>query len=174
MKSFFVVVGLSSLVTLWAADPVPMNVKVGEWESTVTSQVSGIPAAQIPQIPPEQLARIPPEQRARIEAAMKQAGGAPRTTTTKHCVKKEDLTKMPLADRQNCKTTVLSSSATKQELRMECDIQGTKTTANATFEATGPDSVKFNVQAASGEKGSTFNMNVNGTSKWLGPTCTEN
>src|ERR1700684_3503437 len=91
---------------IWAADPVPMDVKPGQWETTITTQMAGMPAA--PQIPPEQLARIPPEQRAKVEAALKQAGGGPRSSTTKNCVKKEDLAKMSMNNDQTCKTTLVS------------------------------------------------------------------
>jgi len=51
-----------------AADPTPLNLKVGEWEYTVTMKMAGMPQApqQMPQIPPDQLAKLPPEQRAKI------------------------------------------------------------------------------------------------------------
>src|SRR5271156_871304 len=82
----------------WAADPVPLDLKTGQWEYTVTTQMTGMPQAaagkQMPQIPPETLAKLPPDQRAKIEAAMKQASGMasgqPTTTTSKNCIKKED------------------------------------------------------------------------------------
>src|SRR5579863_8764845 len=85
----------------WAADSVPLDVKTGEWEYTVTTQMTGLPQSaqhQMPSIPPEQLAKMPLEQRARVEAALKQAGamasGKPTTTTSKSCIRKEDLAKM--------------------------------------------------------------------------------
>src|SRR5690348_1514873 len=84
---------------LWAADPVPMDVKTGEWETTTTTKISGF---QIPPLPEEQLARMPPDQRARLEAIMKQATN--RTTTVKGCLKKEDLTQLKLNDNKDCKT----------------------------------------------------------------------
>lgn len=149
----------------WAADAVPMDVKTGQWETTVSSRVSGV---QIPAIPPEQLARMPADQRARLEAMMKQAGN--NNTTTKSCIKKEDLTKLQLNNDQNCKSTLVSSSKTKQELHLECERNGNKQTATMTIEAQGPESVKFAMQA-SNEGTANMNMTMTGSSKWLGPDC---
>src|SRR5215831_17213660 len=85
MKYLFTLTLVLSGMT-WAADPVPMDVKTGEWETTVTMQMGGLQAAgKMPAIPPEQLSKMPPEQRARIESAMKALGGAPTTTTSKNC-----------------------------------------------------------------------------------------
>jgi hypothetical protein len=166
----------------WAADPVAMDVKTGEWEYTVTTQMAGMPQAtqhQMPSIPPEQLAKMPPEQRAKIEAALKQAGamasGKPTTTTSKNCIKKEDLEKMiPNGNKeQSCKVTLVSSSRTKQELKMDCESNGGKQTGTVVVEALSSESTKFNLQVASNQDGHAMNMTVNGTSKWLGATCTD-
>jgi hypothetical protein len=168
----------------WAADPVPMDVKTGEWEFTVTTHMSGMPQSdqpmQMPSIPPEQLAKMPPEQRAKIEAALKQAGamasGKPMTTTSKNCIRKEDLAKLiPNRSKdQSCKVTIVSSSHTKQELKMDCDENGGKQTGTMVVEALSPESTKFNVQLASNQDGRAMNMTVSGTSKWLGAACTDN
>ncbi len=71
---------------LWGADKVqPLNVKLGLWEVTSTTNVSGMPP-----IPDDVLARMTPEQRARMEAAMKaRSGEGPKTTVRKECITKE-------------------------------------------------------------------------------------
>ena len=172
---FSVALILAAAPAVWAADPVPMNLKTGQWEVTVTMQNNGAAQRQMPQIPPEQLAKLPPEQRARIEAMLAQAGGAPRTTTSRSCVKKEDLTKLPLQNDQNCKTTLLASSPAKQEIRVECDRNGAKQSGTMTIEAVNAESVKFSVVSATSDagKGVNMSMNMTGTSKWLGPVCVE-
>jgi len=162
----------------WAADPIPMNVKTGQWEATVTSQISGLQSGrQMPQIPPEQLAKLPPEQRARIEAAMKMAGGAPTTTVSKSCITKEDLLKLNPNNNdrnQNCKTTLVSSSGTKQELTVACESNGGKQNGTITVEALSSDSMKFSVQMTATNNGRpAMNMTINGTSKWLGAACSD-
>jgi|SRR5580698_7897679 hypothetical protein len=156
---------------VWAADPVPMDVKPGQWESTVTMQMAGMPA--VPQIPEEQLAKLPPEQRAKVEAALKQASGGPRSTTNKNCVKKEDLAKLPLNNDQTCRTTLVSSSRSKQEIHLDCDRNGNKQTGTMIIEALNPETIKFSIQAAANDNGKNMSMNVAGTSKWLGAACTD-
>jgi hypothetical protein len=177
----FVVLALSAGATAWAADPIPLNVKTGQWETTVTTQVTGMPqsAQQMPTIPPEQLAQMPPEQRAKIEAALKRAGamtsGKPTSITSKNCIKKEDLAKFnPNASKdQSCKMTVVSSSLTRQELKMDCESHGSKQTGTVVVEALSSESTKFSVQVAANQDGHAMNMTINGTSKWLGETCSD-
>jgi Protein of unknown function (DUF3617) len=98
----------------------PLNVKTGEWESTLTNETTG----QMP-IPQEMIDKMTPEQRAKMEAMMKARGmQGPRTTVTKHCVKKEDLDKPFGNDNKSCKQNIVTSSATKQEIHLECDMGG--------------------------------------------------
>lgn len=158
---FSVSIALLAASAVWAADPVPMDVKTGQWETTVISQASNI---QIPQLSADQLSKMPPDQRARLEAIMKQAMN--RTSTSKGCVKKEDLTKLPFNSNKNCKTTVVSSSRSKQVLHLDCDFNGTKQAADMTIEAASPESVKFSVQSTG-----AATLNINGTSKWLSQDC---
>src|SRR5271154_6802349 len=161
----------------WAADPTPLDLKTGEWEYTVTMQMTGMPQQsapqQMPQLTPEQLAKIPPEQRARVEAMMKQganmASGRPTTTTNKNCVKKEDLVKLnPMANAdKSCKMTVINSTRSKLEAKMDCDAPDNKTTSTVTVEASSSESSKFSVVSKGTSNGQPINMTVNGTGKWL-------
>ena len=185
---FFVALTLMSAPAIWAADPVPMNIKTGQWEMTITRQLSGLPQAArpVPQIPADKLAQLPPEQRARIEAMLANAAGggaAPRTTVTKTCVTKESLAQMQTDEnsRPNCKSTVLSSSLTKQVVRSECEIAGAKRVSTATFEAIGPESVKFTIvsdpadspRPGAASPAASMSLTISGTSKWLGPVCAD-
>ena len=166
-----------------AADPVAMDAKTGEWEYTVTTQMTGMSMPQsaqgMPAIPPDQLAKMPPDVRAKVEAAMKQsasmASGKPTTMTNKNCVKKEDLAKMMpnVNKQQNCKTTFVYSSRTKQEMKMDCDQNGQKMTGTLVVEALSSDSTKFNMQMTMMQDGKPMGMTVNGTGKWLSATCTD-
>ncbi len=164
---------------VWAADLTPMNVKTGQWETTMTMQMSGMPmqAHQMPAIPPEALAKMPPEQRAKMEAMMSgMGGGAPKPIVEKSCIKKEDLTKMPMADRdKSCKSNVISTSLMKQVIEVACDHNGVKTVSTMTVEATSSDAIKFNMVSKStgGEQNVNMSMNMSGTSKYLGPVCAE-
>jgi Protein of unknown function (DUF3617) len=167
---------------VWAADPTPLDLKTGEWEYTVTMQMTGMPqpsTAQVPQIPAEQLAKLPPEQRAKIEAALKQAGnmasGKPSTTTSRNCVKKEDLVRLnPLSNAdKSCKMTVISSSHNKLEAKIDCDSAANKSTSTMTIEASSSESSKFRVVSTGTAEGRPMNMTIDGTGKWLSATCTD-
>jgi hypothetical protein len=110
---------------------------------------------------------------------MKQGGnmaaGKPTTTTNKNCVKKEDLAKLnPRGNTdQSCKINVINSSRTKQEIKMDCDSNGSKQTGTMTIEALSSESMKFNLQVAGNQNGQPMNMTINGAGKWLSSTCTD-
>jgi hypothetical protein len=152
-----------------AAQTTPLNVKTGEWESTMTNETTG----QMP-IPQEMLDKMTPEQRAKMEAMMKARGmQGPRTTINKHCVKKEDLDKPFANENKACKQTVLTSSATKQEVHMECEVGGGKQVGTLKLEAPDSSTVKGSMQMAASNGGRTMNVNSIFSAKWLGPACTE-
>lgn len=160
------IVGVAVLVCSagWAADSItPMDVKLGQWETTVTSNNS------MPAIPPEILDKMPPEQRARIEERMKN-----RTTVSQSCLKKEDLDKAMKfgAEDTACTRTIVTSSRSKQEIHIECARGGSKQTGTLRIESTGSDSIKGSLElTVSGTRPMTINTTF--TSKWLGPTCKE-
>lgn len=157
--------------TLWVADLHALDVKTGEWETTVTGQMTGMPA-----IPPEALARLTPEQRAKLESAMGARGAKPMVST--HCRTKEMLSQawntgqMPKA----CTTALTTSSSNKQEVHMECDQNGRKTSGTVKVEALDSEHIRGSFQmsaAASDDGGHAMSMNYSFTSKWLGAACTE-
>jgi hypothetical protein len=154
----------------WAADAVqPLDVKLGLWESTSTMERTGAPP-----IPAEVLARLTPEQRAKIEERAKaSAQQGPKTATRKHCVKKEDLDKAMAFgnDDKNCHRTVVATSSSKLEFRMECGAGTMKSNGTVRIEAVSSEHVKGSIQMTVGD--GTRNMKLNSTfdSKWLGPVC---
>lgn len=152
-----------------AAQTTPLNVKTGEWESTLTNETSG----QLP-VPQEMIDKMTPEQRARMEAMMKARGmQGPRTTVTKHCVKKEDLDKPFGNENKSCKRSIVTSSATKQEIHMECEMGGGKQVGTLKFEAVDSSTVKGSMQMTASNGGRIMNINSTFSAKWLGPACTE-
>jgi hypothetical protein len=182
---FSIALVLVAAPAVWAADPVPMNIKTGQWEMTMTRQVSGLGQSSrpMPQIPADKLAQLPPEQRARIEAMLANAGAGGAPTVYKSCITKENLSEMQSGQASsgaaNCKNTVVSSSSTKQVIQSECVIGGAKRLTTATFEALGQDSVKFTIVsnpsdgAKADSPAAAMSLNISGTSKWLGPVCTD-
>ena len=155
----------------WAVDPVPMDVKLGLWESTVTIQI-GMPA-----LPPELLAKMTPEQRAKMEAARQGRGaGNSRTDSTKHCVTKETLSQMlSFGDNraQNCKKTLVGSTSTKQVIHVECTTAATPSTGDLQFEAVNPETIKGSMVMKAGQGGRGMSNKMEFTSKWLGADCSD-
>ncbi|HXA03333.1 MAG TPA: DUF3617 domain-containing protein [Bryobacteraceae bacterium] len=155
---------------VWAGDTVqPLDVKLGLWESTTTMEHSGAPP-----IPDEVLARLTPEQRAKIEERAKaSAQQGPKTTTRKNCIKKEDLDKaMAFGNNdKSCHRTVLASSSSKMEFRIECGAGTMKSNGDVHIEAINSEHVKGSVQMTMGDGTRSMKLNSTFESKWLGPVC---
>ena len=153
----------------WAADPVPMDVKLGLWESTVTTQM-GMPA-----LPAELLAKLTPEQRAKMEAAMQgRGGGSSRMNSTKHCMTKETLNEaLSLAENksQNCKRTLVSSTGAKQVIHVECTSATMTTSGDLQFEAVNRETIKGSMVMNAGQGGRGMSTKMEFTSQWLGADC---
>ena len=150
----------------WAADPVPMDIKPGLWESSVTTPMGGMPA-----LPPEVLSKLTPEQLAKMEAAM--GRGGPRMMTSKHCVTKETLSEMSSFNEnraQNCKQTLVSSTGTKQVIHMDCTVGQTTSSSDLQFEAVDRENLKGSMVMSAGP-GGRVGTKMEFTSKWLGADC---
>jgi len=170
MRSIFVVVILTSSVAVWAADKAqPLNIKVGLWEISTTTTRSG----QMP-IPTEFLARLTPDQRARMGERMKaNSAEKTKTTTRKECMTKEKLAKDSAfgEDDQKCTRTVVSSTGSKTEVKMQCAYEGTKNDGTFVIEALNSESVKGSVQVVATGGGHTMNSSSTITGKWIGSVC---
>jgi hypothetical protein len=157
--------------TIWGADSGrPLDVRPGMWESTTTTQASGTPS-----IPPEILAKMTPEQKAAFEARMK-AGmpQGPQTRVTKHCVTQEELSKgLTFGDEhRSCQRTVVSSSSSKQEIRMECSSAGITAKGTIRIEALDAEHLKVSSEFTSGDGPHGMKISVTGTGKWVSDACT--
>jgi len=155
-----------------AADTItPLDVKLGQWETTTTTDSSGLPP-----IPPELLQRLTPEQRAKMEEMMKsRASAGPKTTTRKSCLKKEDLDKaLSFGSDERCNRTIVTSSRSKQDIHLECAIGGGKQTGTIRVEALSSENVKGAMQMTMSGGDRTMNMNYSFNAKWIGPVCTKN
>lgn len=148
-----------------------LNVRPGQWETTVNGATPGGAAAALP---PGVLDRLPPDQRAKIEAQMKAAGQA-RTNTSTGCVTKEDVAKgfQPANVPQSCKYEVTLSTASQLKMTMTCETDKTKGTGTIQVDAVDSENVKGSMQSAMSVNGQTMNTNMTFTSKWVGPTCSE-
>jgi hypothetical protein len=156
-------VAVTLLLSTLPVHAAPLDVKTGLWETTSTSQMSGMP------IPESALKDMPPEQRARIEAIMKQRQEqGPQSHTYKTCITQEDLNR-PFDKKdnmENCTQTILTATRTVQEYKIQCT-------------GSMPHSGVLHVEALSRERvKSTIKMNLpTGTvdnemsGRWLSADC---
>jgi uncharacterized protein DUF3617 len=156
-------------LSLWAGDKIQaLDIKLGLWEITSTVAMTGMPA--MPNIPPDVLAKMPPEQRAKMQAAM---GGSPTTTVRKVCITKEKMDKQTAFndERKNCTRTVVSSSSSKLDIKMQCTEQDATMNGTIHVEALSSENVKGTVRMAMNGGGRNMNMNSDFTSRYLGSAC---
>jgi hypothetical protein len=157
-----------ALVTAQAAD-VPLNVKTGLWQSTVSMQTSG----QLP-IAEADLAKMPPEKRQQFEAAMKAAlANASKPHVVKSCVTTEQLRKglsFKSDAGPSCKRTVVSSSASAWEMHEECTGASPRT-STIRFRAPNPEQIDGQMQMTMtrGDRTMTSDGTIHG--KWLSADC---
>lgn len=166
MKRIVIAIVLSSVA--WAQTKLqPLNVRTGLWESTITTSTSG----QMP-IPAEMLARLTPEQRAKFEARMKQ-NSAPksRTYTNRDCETKEKLAEQPFNSEKECKQTIITSTSTKAEVKMVCELGDVRSSGTMRIDVLSPESVKGAGQMTSNGGGHTMTVNTSFSAKWLGSSC---
>jgi Protein of unknown function (DUF3617) len=147
----------------------PLDVKLGLWETTVTTTMTGLPT-----IPDSALAQMPPDQRAKIEQMIQERNGKP--TTTKSCLTKDKLQNTNPFQKAppGCTYTVLSSTGSKMEVKMECTRNGMTMAGNVVVNASDSENVKgtvhMNATSSTGESGA-MKMDSSFTSKWVAAAC---
>lgn len=166
-KGVYGLVLLTSMAVLAAGKLQPLNVKLGLWEVTQTSTISGQPP-----IPADMLSKLTPEQRARIEERMKANAGDKTTTTYKSCLTKEKLEQDPaFLNKSKCTWTVLASSSSKADARGVCMNGDVKIDVTLHVEALNTESVKASSQGDASAGGHTMISNSTYVAKWVGPAC---
>ena len=153
----------------WGADYHALDIKPGQWETTISTDMNGPPP-----VPPEVLARLTPEQRARIEQRTKSLSG--RTTTHKGCLTKEKLDKPALFgnEQKSCTYAIKTSTASTQEIGVECANERMKSTGMVRIQALDSENVKASVHMTMTFGDQTSEINSSWTSKWIGPSCDAN
>jgi hypothetical protein len=146
-----------------------LDVKTGHWEVTSSGEATGTPP-----IPPEVLAKMPPEQRAQIQArmaAMMERSNKPEVTRS--CITEKSLQRgldLNQRERPECKRTVVNSSSSQIDVRMECTGEQKM---NGTFHVEAIDRQtirgKFDMVVSNGANTMTMQRTLQG--KWLGNDC---
>jgi len=143
-----------------------LNVKTGQWETTVATKIDGNP------IPKNVLEQMPPDRRAKIEQAMAARAAskaAPKTHTT--CITEEDLDKgvQTMDIRAECKKTILAQTPTHQEVAIECSRNGVTSKGHMTVDALSKESIQGKMEMTVGDG----KVIADFSGKWIGATCPE-
>jgi hypothetical protein len=157
------------MTTLSAADFRPLDVKTGQWQTTMTGQTSGTAP-----IPDELAKRLTPEQLAKVQAAMQARNG--KSSVNKTCLTKDQLDKPFNAGddaSKSCTHNLISSSGARQEVHIECNREGIKATGTVKVEAVDSETIKGTITMTASNNDHTMNINNSFTSKWIGPACAE-
>jgi hypothetical protein len=166
----FIALIVASASTLWAADQYqPLDVKTGLWEVTTITNLSG----QIP-IPPDVLEKLTPEQRARFQERMNAKAMQPsKPIVSRNCLTKEQLDKgySFTENRKSCTPTLVSSTKSKVEVRLECVENDVKIDAKVQFEAIDSENVRGQTQSVATGGDHTMNSSSTFAAKWLGSSC---
>ncbi len=146
-----------------------LDVNTGLWEVSSTGETSGTPP-----IPAEALARMPPEQRAQMQAAIASAmAQSNKPTIARLCITQKTLQRgMDFNQREsaNCERSVMDSSSSKMNIRMECTGDETM---NGTFhiEALNRQAIRGSLHMVVSNGGNAMTVNRDIQGKWLASNC---
>ena len=150
--------------------------KTGLWELQYTAEGPAMQAEQ--ERFQKELASMPPEKRARMEAVMKQRGTGPGGAPVgqmRFCLTPEDLAEQSssnylkgLNDESNCKSKIMSESASEVRIHATCVNRhgGTREVDTRVYDIS-PD--HYAVDMRSRETGNDMHMQQK--ARWLGSDC---
>lgn len=166
MRNLFILIALGQVA---ATQYQPMNVKTGQWQTTVLVNSGGSLA-----MPSDYMAKLTPEQRVRVESAMKQAS-KPKTTTrvNQDCLTQDDLNRgTPFKpDDKQCTQKILGSSSSSLNVEEDCSESGMVSKTVLSLQAENPELVKGTGTVTMSSEGHAFTSNITFTSKWLSLSC---
>jgi len=167
-RSHWIAIALSTAVipvVLAAADTPALNVRLGLWETTSTTNVGG-------HMPAVDTSKLTPEQKARMDAMMKQMMGS-HTNTTRSCLTRERLERGTLTDEQNqpgCKTTITKNTSTTLEANEVCTGENART-IQLHFDAPSPTNVTGTFKSSGGARGQMMTVDGTITGHWVSADC---
>lgn len=154
-------------LSVGAAAPERLNVKLGLWEMTSIMRISGVPP-----LPKEVLDKMTPQQRAKMIADLKAASQEePEPETSSECITQEDLDKpFKTGNSDDCTSTVVRTTRTSQEFRMVCNG---KTKGSGTFKVNTPTPETMNgtLDLKAGDGPDPFVIKGTIKGRWLGADC---
>ncbi len=154
------------------------NIKPGLWEVTMTHEAKGtppMPAAERAEMERE-MAKMPPEMKAKMEAAVKNSlANLAKPVVKRSCLLKEDLNKPLDFDGGRgdgaCTRTVVKSTSTVQEIRLDCSKGTQKSSGTLKMVAANPESWSGSMDGTMSDTGGATETKAKMSGKWLGADC---
>src|SRR5882757_5546586 len=152
-----------------------LSIKPGLWEVTTSSESKGAPpvdAARKAEME-KMMTKMSPEMRARIEASQKKSQAMAGPRVSKSCVTKEDLSR-PLGmgtEDGKCTRTIIKSTSSSQEIRVDCAIGERKSTALLRVTATNSENWTGTMDTSIPTAKGDITVRTNMSGKWLGADC---
>ena len=144
-----------------------LNVRTGLWENSLTTTIGGDSM-----VPAGLLSRMSPERRAKMEAAMRErASRGGHTSTYQSCVTAEELKEAPFADKQNCTSTLLSSTSSELKMNLACTMEEAKGQGTLDIQATSPTSVQGTGSGSATSNGQTMTTSYVFQGRWVKADC---
>jgi hypothetical protein len=159
------VLGAVTMCAAASARADPLDLKLGLWETTMTSSVSGT------LMPDAQMERLSPAQREAIQAMMKKReADGPKAHTFRTCLTREDLAK-PFEkededEAKHCKRTTLVATRARQEIDIACEGDGPEK-REWRMEAKSRERVTGDMKVVSAKGSVTMHL----TAKWIASEC---
>lgn len=169
-SAIFMLLFGAALISFAEEDRIPLDLKLGLWETTTTHATAGAPP-----VPQEMLDRLTPEQRAKFEERMKNRSGQAKAETRRSCLTKEKLEKHYLFEDNkdmNCTRNITSATRRKLDASLECSSpMGIK--MDGTIKIDSPDSETANgtIHMVSAGNGNSMTFDSTFKSKWVGASC---
>jgi hypothetical protein len=155
-----------SLSAIAVAQTPALDVKMGLWEITSTSDIGG-------QMPAIDTSKMTPAQKARMEAAMKGLTGA-HSAVTKSCMTKEKFNRSNFMTDDDsgttCQQTISTNTRTSLDANVVCTGKQTRT-SQMHIDASSPTSFTASVKSVDTKQGRTMTVDMTMTGKWLGADC---
>jgi hypothetical protein len=143
-----------------------LDVKPGLWEITSSHQITGIPP-----MPKEWADKVTPEQRAAMEAAFrKESEKGPQTETQRECITREDAEKPFDVGDKDCTQTVVRTTRTTQEVRLNC-TGATKGSGVLRVTTPTPETMTGTLDLQLGDGKDPMRVKSELKGRWLGADC---
>ena len=165
ISSSILVVGVTAVL---AAQAPLLDVKLGLWENTTITSMSGAVMAQVDPT------KMQPDQTAKLAEAMKGMMG-PRSMMEKNCLTKEKLARnsfmLPEDSKMSCKRTITTNTTARFAADIDCTGERAMKGQLTVESLEGGNAYKGTMKMTTSASGQTMDLTMNMTGKYLGPAC---